>query len=39
VAESFLVGQAATAASPDVYQVIVHVGADALAGGTAAAFK
>jgi 5-methylcytosine-specific restriction endonuclease McrA len=37
VAESFLAGKAATAANPDVYQVIVHVGADALAGGTALA--
>jgi 5-methylcytosine-specific restriction endonuclease McrA len=36
VAESFLSGKAATAANPDVYQVIVHVSADALADGTAA---
>jgi hypothetical protein len=33
VAESFLVGRAATAASPDLYQVVVHVGTDVLDGG------
>jgi Domain of unknown function (DUF222) len=37
VAESFLAGKAAAAANPDVYQVIVHVGTDALSGGTATA--
>lgn len=35
VAESFLAGKVATAANPDIYQVIVHVGTDVLAGGTA----
>jgi hypothetical protein len=35
VAESFLAGKVATAANPDVYQVIVHAGADVLDGGTA----
>jgi Domain of unknown function (DUF222)/HNH endonuclease len=35
VAESFLAGKVATAANPDIYQVIVHVGTDVLDGGTA----
>jgi hypothetical protein len=33
IAEAFLAGQAAAADNPDVYQVIVHVGTDALAAG------
>ncbi len=32
VASAFLADKAATAANPDIYQVIVHVGAQALAG-------
>ena len=32
VAESFLAGKAAGAYDPEVYQVVVHVGVDVLAG-------
>ena len=35
VAESFLAGQVAGAQDAEVYQVVLHVGADALAGGPA----
>ena len=35
VAEAFLAGKVAAADDPEVYQVIVHVGTDALAAGTA----
>jgi len=35
IAEAFLAGQIATAANPEVYQVIVHVGTDVLAGVSA----
>ena len=34
IAETFLAGQDASADNPDVYQVIVHVGTDALAAAT-----
>jgi hypothetical protein len=37
VAESFLAAKVAGADDPDVYQVVVHVGTDALAGGPAPA--
>jgi hypothetical protein len=36
VAGAFLAGKAAAAANPDIYQVIVHVGSEALAGPPAA---
>ena len=36
VAEAFLVGKVAGADDPDVYQVIVHVGTDAITGGSPA---
>lgn len=35
LAEAFLAGQIATASNPETYQVIVHVGTDALAGVSA----
>jgi Domain of unknown function (DUF222) len=35
IAEAFLAGQIAAASNPEVYQVIVHVGTDALAGVSA----
>ena len=37
IAESFLAGKVAGADDPEMYQVVVHVGTDALAGGPAAA--
>jgi hypothetical protein len=37
IAEAFLAGKVAAADDPEVYQVIVHVGTDAIGAGTAAA--
>ena len=36
IAEAFLAGKVAAADDPEVYQVIVHVGTDAIPGGSAA---
>jgi 5-methylcytosine-specific restriction endonuclease McrA len=36
IAEAFLAGKVAAADNPDVYQVIVHVGTDAIASGVSA---
>jgi hypothetical protein len=39
IAEAFLAEKAAAADDPEVYQVVVHVGADAMPGGPAAAAR